>query len=156
MCSVSYSAFMENVVNPHHHRLHLLDCNSLSTIWEVEAACYWFYLEGFYPLYYIFYFYNSPCIGEQLVRSACMNQCFPATSSVDCMQFNTSYLCFNYDDLLSVGSSGLLSQSAATSPVEYVIFYSTLYIHVSAQRMVICRDPLSLAWLQLMYTMGIW
>lgn len=60
------------------------------------------------------------------------------------MQFNTSYLCFNYDDLLSVGSSGLLSQSAATSPVEYVIFYSILYIHVSAQRMVICSDPLSL------------
>lgn len=156
MCSVSYSAFMENVVNPHHHWLYLLDCNSLSTIWEVEAACYWFYLEGFYPLYYIFYFYNSPCIGEQLVRSACMNQCFPGTSSVDCMQFNTSYLCFNYDDLLSVGSSGLLSQSAATSPVEYVIFYSILYIHVSAQRMVICSDPLSLARLQLMYTMGIW
>lgn len=118
---------MENVVNPHpHHRLYLLDCNSLSTIWEVEVACYWFYLEGFYPLYYIFYFYNPPCIGEQLVRSAFMNQCFPGTSSVDCMQFNTSYLCFNYDDLLSVGSSGLLSQSAATSPVEYVIFYSIL------------------------------
>ncbi len=73
------------------------DCNSLSTIWGAEAACLLLIL--FTRLLYF-----TLCKSEQLFPSACMNQCLPGASARDCMQFNTSNLCFNYDDLLSVGS----------------------------------------------------
>ena len=52
-----------------------------------------------------------------------MNQWFPGARAGDCMQLNTSNLCFNYDDLLSVGSSAPLSQSASTSPAACFVSY---------------------------------
>lgn len=56
-----------------------------------------------------------------------MNQCFPGACAGDCMQLNTSNLCFNYDDLLSVGSLAVLSQSESTSQASCIVLYIEFY-----------------------------
>lgn len=116
---------------------YLPDCNSLSTIWGARAACLLLIL--FTRLLYF-----TPCKSEQLFPSACMNQCFPGACTGDCMQLNTSNLCFNYDDLLSVGSSALLSQSASTSPAACVGLYIEFYcLH---RRRVVLTAFIKLPW----------
>lgn len=90
----------------------LPDCNSMSTIWRAQAACLLLIL--FTRLLYF-----TLCKSGQLFPSACMNQCFPGVCAGDCMRLNTSNLCFNYDDLLSV-------RSLACSGVHCIVHWISL------------------------------
>lgn len=86
---------------------------------SMQLVHYWFYLQGFYILLCAM---QRSCFQVHAWINA-----FPGACTGNCMRLNTSNLCFNYDDLLSVGSLALHPQSASTSLAACIALYIEFY-----------------------------